>query len=234
MTDERQVRNEAADEPELYEEPPRMTARDAAGVILALVALTVIGVAGYIWLTPGKGFADLLPTRTAQEPIMPAAVPAEEVPAMDQHPPAEAAAAVHEQGRTSGDMTDEPAAPAAYDPDVRCLYCGMFAARSGSHAVAQWSDGSTTHHDCWDCLLSHGMEEDLTLTGATVAEHGSAPEDPRWLDAEQAWFLYDTKAIKGSMPPYVAAFVDRATAEGAQAELGGEVVDFDGLRAYWE
>ena len=36
------------------------------------------------------------------------------------------------------------------------------------------------------------------------------------------------------MPPYVAAFADRAAAEGAQAELGGEVVDFAGLRANWE
>lgn len=239
MTDERQVNNSQAEEPELYEEPPRMTAKDAAGVILALVALTVIGVAGYIWLTPGMGFADLLPGRTPQQTSMPAAAAApgaqehSEVPhdVMEASAPAEETA---ELPAAAEPMSEEPAAQVAYDPDVRCSYCGMFAARSGSYAIAQWSDGSQTHHDCWDCLLNYGVEEGLTLSGATVVEHGSAQDSPRWLDAEQAWYLYDTKAIKGSMPPYVAAFADRAAAEGAQAELGGEVVDFAGLRAYWE
>lgn len=239
MTDERQVHNSEAEEPELYEEPPRMTGRDAGGVILALVALTVIGVAGYIWLTPGKGFADLLPSRTPQQSGMPAATAApgahehSEVPhdVMEASAPAEETA---ELPAAAEPMSEDPAAQVAYDQDVRCAYCGMFADKSGSHAVAQWSDGSQTHHDCWDCLLNYGTEEGLTLKGATVVEYGSPLSGPRWLDAGQAWYLYETKAIKGSMPPYVAAFADRAAAEGAQAELGGEVVDFAGLRANWE
>ena len=55
------------------------------------------------------------------------------------------------------------------------------------------------------------------------------------LDASAAWYLYETKHnVENSMPPGVAAYPDQAAARAAQPEMGGEVVDFAGLKAKWE
>ena len=48
-------------EEELYEEPQRITAKATIGVVVALASLVIIGAVGYVWLTPGLTFRDLLP-----------------------------------------------------------------------------------------------------------------------------------------------------------------------------
>ncbi len=53
-----------------YEEPPVMTLKDNLGVVVALIALAVIGFMGYIWLTPGKSIGTMFsPPETQVEEI---------------------------------------------------------------------------------------------------------------------------------------------------------------------
>ena len=55
-------------------------------------------------------------------------------------------------------------------------------------------------------------------------------EEPNWLNADGAWFLYKMdEGVQGSMPPFTGAWSDKSAAEARMSELGGELVDFDGL-----
>src|SRR5258707_5753 len=45
---------------EFYAEPATLSGRDTAGVVVALIALLLIGIGGYIWLTPGMSVAKML------------------------------------------------------------------------------------------------------------------------------------------------------------------------------
>jgi hypothetical protein len=110
----------------------------------------------------------------------------------------------------------------------------MPANASPSETVVIWSNGEHQHFDSWDCLFNYGSKHGLAIERAVVRRHAEPRDEPRWLKAEQAWYLYDTKTIAMSMPPYVAAFESAAAAEAAQAELGGEPVSFAGLQAHWE
>ena len=215
MSDKQQDQHDADYSHELYEEPPRTSRGSMLGVFAALVALVIIGLAGYIWLTPGLTFDNLLHRQgaTRQTPV---------------------------QANVSDDAQSSVAehnieAVSQQSSSMECPYCGMLADAGGTHVIALWSDDRQTHHDSWDCAFGYGKDEDLELVSAQVNLHGTAPEDPDWLDAASAWFLYDTdKQIKLSMPPYVAAFASRADAEAMRPEWGGKVVDFAGLQAHWE
>jgi hypothetical protein len=68
-----------------------------------------------------------------------------------------------------------------------------------------------------------------------VSHFGGDPASPHMLAAASAWYLYGTtKKVKGSMPPYVAAYPDKAAAMAAQPEMGGEAMNFAGLKAKWD
>ncbi len=234
------------EEPLLYEEAPRLGWRDTLGVVVALIALAVIGVAGYIWLTPGMTFAKFLGQ-------------AESTAGMDGAKPGQAAGLPGQVEPRELTGAGDGAAPAAVDPaeatvaeantavpaadpladlsrhtDTECPVCGMDGTRSLAHAVALWDDGTHTHHDCFDCLFTWGTEQGLTLARAKVLEHGATTQDDRWLDAANATYLYGTSRIEMSMPPYVAAFATRAGAEAALPELGGDLMDFAGLTTQWK
>jgi len=123
--------------------------------------------------------------------------------------------------------------PHLHDHEFKCAYCGMFTDRSMSQVVAYWTDGTHTHHDGWDCLFNYQKDNGLTLDHALVKHYGSSTAEPQWLNAADAWYRYDTKPIKGSMPPFVAAFATKAEAEGAAAELEGTLMNFAELKAKW-
>jgi hypothetical protein len=214
-----------------------MTGKDAFGVVVALVALVLIGAAGYVWMTPGVSFSALIPSasKVAVEPTNDyQSAPVAAVHKL--HSGASVGAGVpaeHSEMQPDGDNS-LLADPHLHDHDLSCAYCGMFSDKSLSHSVAQWSDSSHTHHDGWDCLFRYGQDSGLVLEDAAVLKHGSTPEEPVWIAAKEAWFLFDTKKIKGSMPPFVAAFETKAAAQAAKAELGGEVLDFAVLSSKWE
>jgi len=193
------------EEEEFYEEPPRMGALDAVGVFVALLLLGVIGVAGYVWLTPGLNFSNLLPGGGSAAEDGMAAMAA----ASDGH--------------------DHTMAAAEH---IKCAQCGMFADKSSSHIKADWSDESVTDHDSWGCVFDYAADHGLTLTAAWVVDFNTVQEpdsEPEWLAASSAWFVNGAESVAGSMPPYVAAFSTEEAARKAQQQLGGEVLDFAGL-----
>jgi hypothetical protein len=235
-------------EPELYVEPPRLTARDMAGVIAALLALAVIGFAGYIWLNPDLSWNNVFAGKhTATEQAGAPSVPkrgteTESQNSMPGMPGMPAAPATTEKTGTqetsatnaeSGSQT--PAAGGEATEDFTCAQCGMDASRSASHVIAHWADSGSGHFDSWDCTFKYAKDQAKTLSSAEVNRFGDDPASPQMLAAAKAWFLYDTKMkVTGSMPPYVAAYPDAAAAKAAQPEMGGEVLDFAGLKAKWE
>jgi nitrous oxide reductase accessory protein NosL len=163
----------------------------------------------------------------------PAQLVAKEAPTAEQS--TSSTAVVHGASAVKASSAADPLSAAQLSKgDTGCPVCGMRTPASGSHCVALWSDGSRTHHDCWDCLLTYGKERGLSLQRAVVIARGSSADAPRWLEAASAWYLYGTQRIEMSMPPYVAAFASKAEAEAAQPELGGEVLDFAGLKAQWK
>lgn len=264
---------------QLYEEPPRMSAMDTIGVVVAVVALLVIGWCGYLWLTPGKSLADFLsfaPHKSAAEATS-ASAPKEMASAdhvTDTHDPPshstddgmtgmdkdggemdgdgmsqaseEGASmnAAHSAGASGDGAADseQPEAasagnaaiqPPPFDDKTKCAECGMFVARSLSHAVAYWSDGSVTQHDGWECLFSYGKENGLTLDHALVRHYGEDSPQPEWLPADKATYLYDTSPVKGSMPPFVAAYASEAEAKQALDSKGGTLMSFSELGKQW-
>ena len=259
-----------AEEPELYVEPPKLTGRDALGVILALVALVVIGIGGYIWLNPQLSAASLFKhqqpaasAKNAASTTAPAAgttnaAPggAGSMPGMDMSgqttdqnsqssattssaPAAETS--TQEQAKAPAESTaaavpaSESAAAETKPEHFICDFCGMFADSSRSYVIAQWTDGMTSHHDSWDCVSKYGKANKMTLASAKVLDFTSQKGAPVMLDAAGAWYLYKTKkSVSGSMPPNVAAYASRAAAEKAQPAMGGETLDFAGLKAKWE
>jgi hypothetical protein len=216
-------------EPELYSEPARMTAKDIAGVCIALVALAIIGYTGYVWLNPDLNWRQPFPgaPRGSEQPTA-AAVTASsnEIKSRSTETPAPAAVAT---------APPPPMAPVSAEADFTCAQCGMDASRSRSHVIAHWSDGASGHFDSWDCVFAYAKAQGLALTTADVRQFDNPAEDAPLLDALQASYLYDTTGkIDGSMPPYVAAYSGQAAAQAAQKEMGGEVIDFAGLKAKWK
>lgn len=230
-------------EPEIYVEPPKMAGKDIAGVVTALVVLTVIGWAGYIWLNPALTWRNALGGKqaVAEQVATPnVKTGTNETPSQPAQPPAPLAdetASVQSTNADSGTeklSQDQPAAPNTAE-DFTCAQCGMDASRSASHVIAHWADGSREHFDSWDCAFKYAKEQVKKLSSAEVNRFGDDPASPNLLAAAKAWFLYGTtKRVTGSMPPYVAAYPDEAEAKSAQPEMGGEILDFAGLKAKWE
>lgn len=232
-------------EPELYVEPPRMAAKDMVGVIIAILALVIIGFAGYIWLNPALTWSNVFARKpAATEQAGGPSVPKRgtETQSQNSMPGMPAAPATTEKTGTEDinalnaeTGSQPPAAVAQGAEDFTCAQCGMDASRSASHVLAHWKDQSSGHFDSWDCTFKYAKEHGQTLSSAEVNRFGDDPASPQMLAAAEAWFLYDTKKkVTGSMPPYVAAYPDEAAAKAAQPEMGGEAMDFAGLKAKWE
>lgn len=243
-----------SEDPELYVEPPKIGVRDALGIVIALIALSIIGYAGYVWLNPDLSAAKLFSREAVPDKGTPNAAPPS---AANAESGTEAIPASNEviQSDSMAEMSSEPAAayvnnstpgqpaaekPVATPPDQppvereTCAYCGMYADSSRGYVVATWANGAVSHHDCWDCVFSFGKDNQLTLASALVADYG-AGATAATLNAADSWYLYDTdKKVEGSMPPFVAAYADQASAKSAQPAMGGEVVDFSGLKAHWD
>jgi hypothetical protein len=188
-----------------------------AGVIFALLALAVIGLAGYVWLNPDLGWLEIKARYLGK-----AAPATTDAVAVDP----EAAAEVGSTDSAQVSTLDRSA--------TSCQECGMFTDQTLGQIQAVWSDGSSTWHDCWTCLARYGKGQGLTLASATVLDYAAGLEARHTVDAAAAHYLYDVSELEGSMRPYVAAFADEASAQAAQASLGGELLDFAGLQARLE
>lgn len=118
--------------------------------------------------------------------------------------------------------------------DNACPVCGMFADRSMTHVVVKWKDGSFTQHDSFDCAIGQLANGSGQIDKIEVSLYDVDNPGSHWMDARSASFLYDTSRIKGSMPPFVAAFGSPEEASAAQSELGGEQLSFTELAARWQ
>lgn len=209
----------APEEQEFYVEPAALARRDVLGIVLALVALTVIGVSGYIWINPDLSLAGILGKRDVQPPVQSPGAPGNPDPTPHQYP-------------ANAGLSDQWTEALMAAGDHSCPQCGMYADRSESQVAIIWQEtGNLSYYDCWDCAFKWGQEQHLTMALTAVMEHGSSLAKPVGLNAKESHYLYGTKHIKGSMPPFIAAFGSREDAAAAQPELGGEIMDWEGLRA---
>jgi nitrous oxide reductase accessory protein NosL len=212
-------------EGEFYVEPAKLTRKAAMGVVLALLALTVIGVGGYIWLNPNLSVSELMARRPDQ-----AASPGRGL--------VRGSASVKPIGRAeapaSAKVNSDLTAAANADRQAECPQCGMMAGASEAEVVAQFGEGSVSHFDSWVCVFGWSKAQGQPVQDAVVLAHGSTRDVPRWLTAADSSFLYDTKRIAGSMPPYVAAFGSATEADNAQADQGGRVVNWTELQQQFQ
>jgi len=217
--DEKLLQEAEAEEPSVkefsqktyYEEPLRLSGRDMAGVILAMVMLTIIGIGGYIWLTPGLSVSG----------------------GADHHNHAMQADAGRDhstgtdEGQTHEAHAQMAAAPAEHS---KCAWCGMFADKSMGRVKATFAEGSDGDFDSWGCVFHQAEDTSTSIASAEVVCLDSSLEEPEWLTADSSWFLYKMdERVEGSMPPYIGAWSDRETALERKAVLGGELVDYAGL-----
>jgi nitrous oxide reductase accessory protein NosL len=212
--------HESVTESEFYAEPAKLTRKDAAGVVIALLALAVIGLGGYVWLNPNLSVSGLLARQDRQ------------VVGAELAPPAIARGKLVGASSTSTDILNAPeelVGAANADRQAECPQCGMVAGASEAEVVAQFADGSVHHFDSWICVFGWSKASGQAIADAVAMADGSY-STPRWLKAADSVFLYDTKRIPGSMPPYVAAFATEAEATAGQTETGGQVVRWSELQ----
>ena len=118
----------------------------------------------------------------------------------------------------------------------RCENCGMFTDISATHSLASITlDGKTAEHSfvCLECVFTKLAEwgDRAKLKGIKVLDYATATADKRkYVAVGDAWFLYDTSKLKGSMPTYTAAFASKSAAEKAKTELGGTLMQWDALK----
>lgn len=119
----------------------------------------------------------------------------------------------------------------------RCENCGMFTDISATTTLATLKvDGKAAEHNfvCLDCILEYNEREfdgKGELTALKVTDYPTfGTKSVQMIDGMTAWYLYGTKAIKGSMEPYIAAFKTKDAAVAAQKTIGGDLLDF---KATW-
>jgi len=124
----------------------------------------------------------------------------------------------------------------AADEQPRCDQCGMFFAKSPTQVtatVAVGEDEASHQFESLGCYLNYlaeNYDEDAEVTSLEILDYNTFGTDkPAALAASDAYYLYGTERLKGSMAPYIAAFTDEKSAGSAQAELGGELVDYNGM-----
>lgn len=124
----------------------------------------------------------------------------------------------------------------AYDRQL-CVICGRDWARSPSRIRFNivLDKHPKQYFVCSPfCLfekLEHYEDREYELQGAQIVDYSSLTEETeRWAILETATFLWGTQGeIKLSAEPFSAAFARKATAQKAQAVIGGELLDWDGL-----
>ena len=135
---------------------------------------------------------------------------------------------------TLGGCTARPVAPAAptihFGEDM-CSDCGMIInePRFAAAYAAQQGEGSyqTFIFDDIGDMLRH-MQQNTTLTGAGWWVHDYDSEE--WIDATTAFYVVSDQ-IKTPMNHGIAAFSAEDAANTLAAEVGGDVLDWDKVRA---
>lgn len=118
----------------------------------------------------------------------------------------------------------------------RCDECGMFFENSATRLTASLLDGEDTVNAKFESLgclhnFVHANHPEAELTKLSILDYGAySSGEVEYLDGFKAYYLFDTERLKGSMAPFIAAFASKKAAESAQEALGGDLVDFAGMR----
>lgn len=125
----------------------------------------------------------------------------------------------------------------AKDEAPTCDNCGMFWLKSPTAVSTTVSFEGKKHEHLFECLgCLHDKVHELYGDKAQIEEleildyTTFATGKENMLDAFDAMYLFGTSRLKGSMPPYIAAFATKKSAEAKQDELGGQLVDFKGMQ----
>jgi copper chaperone NosL len=126
--------------------------------------------------------------------------------------------------------------PIARPPDIHygedlCVSCGMvisdvrFAA-AAAHEVEPGRYESSAFDDIGDMVHYIKQNPDLKFTNFWAHDYG----DESWVDASSAWFVVSPQ-IKSPMMHGVAAFASQEAASSLAADVAGEVLDWNHMRA---
>jgi nitrous oxide reductase accessory protein NosL len=126
---------------------------------------------------------------------------------------------------------------------TRCDYCGMFWDTSSTRLeIDMIVDGKSmiSHFESVGCLINSMQElkesgaKEMKISSARILDYSSFGSDREVMtDAMKAWYLVDTKKLKGSMAPFIAAFGSKEVAAEMQKSLGGELLDHDAMHAWF-
>ncbi|MEP0813650.1 MAG: nitrous oxide reductase accessory protein NosL [bacterium] len=134
-----------------------------------------------------------------------------------------------ENGGDTGAQSGTPPAATADNQTIlgaegekaSCPHCGMDAL--ASNARIKTADGMFDSLACW---VAYAEENGKTLTDAEVLDLSSGAEE-KMMKVTDANFV-KVKLMRGSMPPFFAAFSDKAKAAETANLEASEVLDFNG------
>jgi hypothetical protein len=113
----------------------------------------------------------------------------------------------------------------AKDP-IKCERCGMYWAVSPTSLTVHLKGEKADHYfESMSCLFqTYALDK---LATVEVVDYAAGDEVASMIPARSAYYLYDTKHLSHSMPPFIAAFKSKDAALKAQKELGGDYMTFD-------
>lgn len=124
-----------------------------------------------------------------------------------------------------------------------CENCGMNFDISPTRleVTVEMKMGSKTmsHNHIFECMncsynaLTAKYGDDLTISGVQMLDYQTfGTKNEAMLDGMKAVYLFGVKRMKGTMPPYIAAFASEKDAKAAQKVIGGDLVG--GFDSVWE
>ncbi|GEM_PF-1577509 len=107
----------------------------------------------------------------------------------------------------------------------RCHMCGMDAAKSQTEFVVSLDNGSQEHACCLHCVyLLQKFMKDRRMVRIETRDFSTGA----LIEAKQAFYLEGASLIpKGSMAPFLLAFLQKESAEKYRVKHGGNVVNFN-------
>jgi len=119
------------------------------------------------------------------------------------------------------------AQPVEYGADA-CYYCKMTIVDRQHAAEAVTSKGKVFKFDAIECMVPYlALEEEANYPVLVVNDYLRPGE---WTDARSAAYLI-SRNLPSPMGAFLTGFADKAAAESVQKEKGGDVYDWEGMKA---